>query len=292
MIRSMTGYGRAQCAAQTRDITVEIKSVNHRYFELNARMPRSYLSLEDPIRAELRKLIVRGKVELNLSVSRREGNDTNVTVDRGLLARYLTELRAAAEEFGLKDDLTASSVLRLPSVVSSEGGEEDLAEVWAEVLPVVQEALAAFIAQREDEGRRLADDIVAKCGDLNVFADQVEARLPSLTEAYEQRLRTRVQDLLGEVRVDESRLLTEVAVMADKTAVDEELVRLRSHTATLKDMLEKGISNGKKMDFIVQELNREVNTLTSKIGDLDVTRIAIEMKSLIEKIREQIQNIE
>ena len=292
MIRSMTGYGRAQRAGQTRDITVEIKAVNHRYFELNARIPRSFLSLEDPIRAELRKAIVRGKVDLNLTVSRKEGDDTNVTVDRALLVRYLTELRSAAEEYGLRDDLTASSILRLPSVVSSESAEEDLAEIWAEILPVVQEALASFVSQREGEGKRLAEDIIAKCGELNDFAAKVEEHLPSLMEAYETRLRTRVCELLGERQVDEGRILTEVAIMADKTAVDEELVRLRSHTAALKDMLEKGISNGKKMDFIVQELNREVNTLTSKIGDLDITRIAIEMKSLIEKIREQIQNIE
>lgn len=292
MIRSMTGYGRAQQATETGDITVEIKAVNHRYFELNARMPRAYLSLEDPIRAELRKSIVRGKVDLNLSVSRKEGDDTNVTVDRALLSQYLKELRAAAEEYGLKDDLTASSMLRLPSVVSTENGEEDIAEIWQEILPVLKEALSSFVSQREEEGKRLADDIIQKCEELNSFASRVEEHLPALMEAYELRLRTRIEELLGERSVEEGRILTEVAIMADKTAVDEELVRLRSHTAALKDMLEKGISNGKKMDFIVQELNREVNTLTSKIGDLDITRIAIEMKSLIEKIREQIQNIE
>ncbi|MBO5222276.1 MAG: YicC family protein [Clostridia bacterium] len=292
MIRSMTGYGRAQQATETGDITVEIKAVNHRYFELNARMPRAYLSLDDPIRAELRKSIVRGKVDLNLSVSRKEGDDTNVTVDRALLSQYLKELRAAAEEYGLKDDLTASSMLRLPSVVSTENGEEDIAEIWQEILPVLKEALSSFVSQREEEGKRLADDIIQKCEELNSFASRVEEHLPALMEAYELRLRTRIEELLGERSVEEGRILTEVAIMADKTAVDEELVRLRSHTAALKDMLEKGISNGKKMDFIVQELNREVNTLTSKIGDLDITRIAIEMKSLIEKIREQIQNIE
>lgn len=292
MIRSMTGYGRAQRAFETRDITVEIKAVNHRYFELNARIPRAYLSLEDPIRAELRKQIVRGKVDLNLSVSRKEGDDTNVTVNRVLLSRYLEQLRAASEEYGLEDDLTASTLLRLPSVVTTENEEEDAASVWEQILPVLNEAIEAFVAQRESEGRRLAEDIVAKCEELNAFASRVEEHLPALMEAYETRLRTRMQDLLADRAVDEGRILTEVAVMSDKTAVDEELVRLRSHTAALRDMLEKGVSNGKKMDFIVQELNREVNTLTSKIGDLDVTRIAIEMKSVIEKIREQIQNIE
>ncbi len=292
MIRSMTGYGRAQRAFETRDITVEIKAVNHRYFELNSRIPRTYLSLEDPIRAELRKSIVRGKVDLNLSVSRKEGDATKVTVDRGLLSLYLKELRAAAEENGLRDDLTAATILRFPSVVSAENEEQESSAVWEQILPVLKEALESFLAQREAEGQRLAEDIIAKCEELNNFASQIESCLPSLMEAYELRLRTRMEELLGERAVDEGRLLTEVAVMADKTAVDEELVRLRSHTAALKEMLEKGISNGKKMDFIVQELNREVNTLTSKIGDLDITRIAIEMKSLIEKIREQIQNIE
>ncbi len=292
MIRSMTGYGRAQRVLGSRDITVEIKAVNHRYFELNARIPRAYLSLEDPIRAELRRSIVRGKVDLNLTVKREEGDDTDVSVDRELLSKYLTALRSAAEEFGLKDDLTASTVLRFPSVLSADAGEEDAAEAWKDIQPVVEEAVAAFISQREAEGQRLADDIIAKCGELTDLAARVEAHLPALISAYETRLRTRMEELLGEHPVEEGRLLTEVAIMSDKTAVDEELVRLRSHCAALKEMLEKGISNGKKMDFIVQELNREVNTLTSKIGDLDVTRIAIEMKSLIEKIREQIQNIE
>lgn len=292
MIRSMTGYGRAQRVVGPRDITVEIKSVNHRYFELNARIPRAYLSLEDPIRAELRRSIVRGKIDLNLTVKREEGDDTDVTVDKELLSKYLTALRSAAEENGLKDDLTASTLLRLPSVVCADTAEEDAAEAWKDIRSVVEEAVAAFVSQRESEGQRLADDIIAKCGELTAFADQVESHLPALMAAYEARLRARVEELLGEHSVEEGRLLTEVAIMADKTAVDEELVRLRSHCTALKEMLEKGVSNGKKMDFIVQELNREVNTLTSKIGDLDVTRIAIEMKSLIEKIREQIQNIE
>lgn len=292
MIRSMTGYGRAQRVIGCRDITVEIKAVNHRYFELNARIPRAYLSLEDPIRAELRRSIVRGKVDLNLTVKREEGNDTDVSVDQELLSKYLTALRAAAEVNGLKDDLTVSTVLRLPSVVSADTAEEDAAEAWNDIRSVVEEAVASFIAQREGEGQRLADDIIAKCGELTNLASQVEFHLPELMRAYETRLRTRMEELLGEHTVDEGRLLTEVAVMADKTAVDEELVRLRSHCTALTEMLEKGISNGKKMDFIVQELNREVNTLTSKIGDLEITRIAIEMKSLIEKIREQIQNIE
>lgn len=292
MIRSMTGYGRAQRAVGTRDITVEIKAVNHRYFELNARIPRAYLSLEDPIRAQLRNAIVRGKVDLNLSVKREEGDATDVTVDRILLAKYLSALRSVAEENGLKDDLTASTVLRLPSVVSAETDEENAAEAWNDILPVLEEAIASFVAQREAEGRRLAEDIIAKCGELSAFADRVEESLPALMSAYEARLRARMEELLGDRAVDEGRILTEVAVMSDKTAVDEELVRLRSHCASLKELLEQGVSNGKKMDFIVQELNREVNTMTSKIGDLEVTRIAIEMKSLIEKIREQIQNIE
>ncbi len=292
MIRSMTGYGRAQRAVGSRDITVEIKAVNHRYFELNARIPRAYLSLEDPIRAQLRRSIVRGKVDLNLSVKREQGNDTDVSVDRELLTKYLTALRSAGEEEGLKDDLTVSTLLRLPSVVNADTAEEDAAEAWKDIQSVVEEALESFLAQREAEGKRLADDIVSKCEELTAYAQQVESHLPALMEAYETRLRTRMEELLGEHTVDEGRILTEVAVMADKTAVDEELVRLRSHCTALREMLVKGDSNGKKMDFIVQELNREVNTLTSKIGDLDVTRIAIEMKSVIEKIREQIQNIE
>ncbi len=292
MIRSMTGYGRAQRMVGTRDITVEIKAVNHRYFELNARIPRTYLSLEDSIRTELRRSVVRGKIDCNLSVKREEGESTDVTVDEALLSKYIAALRTSGEKYGLKDDLTVYTLLRFPSVVSADTAEENAAEAWADIHGVLTEAIEAFLAQREAEGRRLAEDIIGKCGELTSYADQVESHLPALMAAYETRLRTRMEELLGEHQVDEGRLLTEVAVMADKTAVDEELVRLRSHCTALKEMLEKGDSNGKKMDFIVQELNREVNTLTSKIGDLEVTRMAIEMKSVIEKIREQIQNIE
>lgn len=292
MIRSMTGYGRAQRSSPARDITVEIKSVNHRYFELNARIPRAFLSLEDPIRTELRRSIVRGKVDLNLSIVSRNGADLSVQVDRELLSRYLSELRSAAAENGLEDDLKASVILRLPSVVTAEEGATDADTLWSEILPVLQDAIASFLKQREAEGQRLAEDITAKCGQICGLADQVEAMLPAMMQSYEARLRSRIDDLLEGHPVDETRLLTEVALMADKTAVDEELVRLRSHASTLKDMLENGISNGKKMDFIIQELNREVNTMTSKISDLEITRIAIELKAIIEKIREQIQNIE
>ena len=292
MIRSMTGYGRAQRAYDDRDITVEIKAVNHRYFELNTRMPRSCFSLEDAIRTELRRSIVRGKVDLNLTIRAVAGDEHQVSVDRDLLDRYLTLLRAVGEETGLKDDLTVSSVLRFPSVITEEEGETDAEQLWGEILPVLQEAAAAFVAQREAEGKRLADDIIEKCGQIKALTDQVEASLPAMMQAYEDRLRARMQELLGDREVDEGRLLTEVAIMADKTAVDEELVRLRSHSAALSELLESGVSNGKKMDFIIQEMNREVNTTTSKISDLSITRIAIELKAIIEKIREQIQNIE
>ncbi len=292
MLRSMTGYGCARAETGEREITVEIRAVNQRYFEAAVRLPRAYLSLEDRIRGELRSRIARGKVEVTVMVGASCGTDRCVQVNQELLSRYLTALRAAAEAEGLRDDLSASSLLRFPEVVSLTVPEPDPEAVWAELCPVLVQALDAFLAQREEEGARLKADIEDKCVQIESGLQAAEVRLPQLLEDYRLRLEEKVRVLLEDRQMDEGRILTEVAIFADRIAVDEEIVRIRSHVVALRDLLNSDGAEGKKMDFIIQELNREVNTMTSKISDLEVTRIALELKSIIEKIREQVQNIE
>ena len=289
----MTGFGRASAIKDGVTITVEIKSVNHRYLEMNARIPRAYMQLEDSIRTYVSTRISRGKLDINLNLDFSEAESTKtVTVDRKLLRNYLDELTAVADEFGLTNDVTASTVLRLPDVVSLTQNENDASEMWLAVKPVLEEAVDALISQREAEGKRLYADIASKLETIRDRVASINARVPALTEEYCAKLRKRIEKLLGGADVDEQRLLTEVAIMADKTAIDEEVVRLGSHAEALEEALLAEKPIGKYIDNSIQEMNREVNTISSKIGDLEVTRTVLELKSIIEQIREQIQNIE
>lgn len=293
MIASMTGYGRAVGESRGKSITVEIKSVNHRYFELNSRVPRIYMQLDDIMRRYLQQRIVRGKIDVNISVALLpDAPKGQVLVNKTLLGQYIDAIYEGADAYGLKHDLTASTILRLPDVITSADSEEDSSDIWEDVRPVLDKAVDMFIARRQAEGENLAADIIGKCRFIEENVAKIEAYAPELLRDYRNRLETKIKELLEDRQIDEQRLLTEVAIMADKLAVDEETVRLRSHCQAMKQMLSSGISNGKKMDFIVQEMNREVNTISSKIGNIDVTKIAIELKNCIEKIREQIQNIE
>ena len=293
LVKSMTGFGRASATVEGATVTVEIKSVNHRYFELNARIPRAYMQLEDSIRSYLSTRVSRGKFDLtlNLDFSAVE-SDKTVTVNRKLLQNYIDELSAVAKEFGLHNDVSVTTVLRLPDVVTLTQTENDAAELWNTVKPVVEEAVDALIRQREAEGKRLCDDISQKCAMIKERVAVIDSRVPALTEEYSARLRKRIEKLLGNTEVDEQRLLTEVAIMADKTAIDEEVVRLGSHIVSLEENLLAEKPIGKYIDNSIQEMNREVNTISSKIGDMEVTKIVLELKSSIEQIREQIQNIE
>ncbi len=293
LVKSMTGFGRASAVADGVAITVEIKSVNHRYLELNARIPRAYMQLEDNIRSYISTRLSRGKLDLNLNLdfSAAESNK-KVSVDKKLLKNYLDEMSAVAEEFGLTNDISASTVLRLPDVVTVSQDETDSSQMWLSVKPVLEEAVDALLKQREAEGTRLCADISAKLETIKDRVAVINARVPVLTEEYASKLRKRIEKILGSADVDEQRLLTEVAIMADKTAIDEEVVRLGSHAAALEEALCADKPIGKYIDNSIQEMNREVNTISSKIGDLEVTRIVLELKSIIEQIREQIQNIE
>ena len=243
MIKSMTGYGKARLVTDGRDVTVEIKSVNHRYFEMFARIPRAYMQIEDMIRSYLQTRIVRGKIEVNVSIADNGASVSAVKVNKPLFEAYYAALKDVSETYSLPFDAGAAVALRFPDVIAAEKEDEDVKAVWASVLPALEAATDAFIAQREAEGGRLSKDIQAKCAEIKSNVDFIESRSAQLIGEYEKKLRARIEELLGDVKVDEQRLLTEVAIMADRIAIDEELVRLNSHCKTLADMFADGVSN-------------------------------------------------
>lgn len=292
MIRSMTGYGRGQQLLHGRSITVEIRSVNHRYFEFSCRTPRGCAFLEDRLKRTLQQAISRGKVEVSLTLQTVESRGGAVAVDHALAGQYLTALRALAAEYGLTDDLTLSTVARLPDLFTVCRGEEDEEELAADVLSVLQEALDRFVAMREAEGERLRADVLSRLFTLEEHLAFVEERSPQTVAEYRARLTAKLNELLGGAVADEARILTESAIVADRLAVDEETVRLHSHIAQLRGILDCAEPVGRKLDFLVQEMNRETNTIGSKCSDTAIAGHVVEMKSEIEKIREQIQNIE
>ena len=292
MIRSMTGYGRGQQLLHGRSITVEIRSVNHRYFEFSCRTPRGCAFLEDRLKRTLQQAISRGKVEVSLTLQTVESRGGAVAVDHALAGQYLTALRALAAEYNLTDDLTLSTVARLPDLFTVCRGEEDEEELAADVLSVLQEALDRFVAMREAEGERLRADVLSRLLALEEHLAFVEERSPQTVAEYRARLTAKLNELLGGAVADEARILTEAAIVADRLAVDEETVRLHSHIAQLRGILDCAEPVGRKLDFLVQEMNRETNTIGSKCSDTAIAGHVVEMKSEIEKIREQIQNIE
>ena len=292
MIRSMTGYGRDQQLLHGRSITVEIRSVNHRYFEFSCRAPRGCAFLEDRLKRALQSAISRGKVEVALTLQTVESRNTSVAVDHALAGQYITALRALGEEYALPDDLTLSTVCRLPDIFTLCRGEEDEEELAADVLSVLQKALEQFVAMRETEGERLKADVLSRLLTMEEHLSFVEERSPQTVAEYRARLTAKLTELLNGAVPDENRILTEVGIIADRLAVDEETVRLRSHFAQLRKILESTEPVGRKLDFFVQEMNRETNTIGSKCSDTAIAGHVVEMKSELEKIREQIQNIE
>ena len=292
MIRSMTGYGRDQQLLHGRSITVEIRSVNHRYFEFSCRAPRGCAFLEDRLKRALQSAISRGKVEVALTLQTVESRNTSVAVDHALAGQYITALRALGEEYSLPDDLTLSTICRLPDIFTLCRGEEDEEELAADVLLVLQNALKQFVAMRETEGERLKADVLSRLVAMEEHLTFVEERSPQTVAEYRARLTAKLTELLNGAVPDENRILTDAAIVADRLAVDEETVRLRSHFAQLRKILESTEPVGRKLDFLVQEMNRETNTIGSKCSDTAIASHVVEMKSEIEKIREQIQNIE
>ena len=273
-------------------ITVEIRSVNHRYFEFSCRAPRGCAFLEDRLKRALQSAISRGKVEVALTLQTVESRNTSVAVDHALAGQYITALRALVEEYTLPDDLTLSTVCRLPDIFTLCRGEEDEEELAADVLSVLQKALEQFVAMRETEGERLKADVLSRLLTMEEHLSFVEERSPQTVAEYRARLTAKLTELLNGAVPDENRILTEVGIIADRLAVDEETVRLRSHFAQLRKILESTEPVGRKLDFLVQEMNRETNTIGSKCSDTAIAGHVVEMKSELEKIREQIQNIE
>ena len=298
MPKSMTGYGRAQRLSDGREVLVEIRAVNHRYYEFSARLPRTCMYLEEKLKSFLSGKIARGKVEVSVTITRPEGKDALITVNRSVAEGYVNALRTLNREMGdgehawLTDDVTLSSLLRLPDLFSVTKEQEDEDAVWAVVSDAAAEALDSFVAMRTSEGSRLAADLSAKLDGLEQMLGQVEAIEPSVAESYRVRLYAKLKELLGDTDIDEQRILTETAIFAEKTAIDEETVRLHSHIAQFRELLQSDEPVGRKLDFLVQEMNREVNTTGSKAQELRITKLVVDMKSEIEKIREQIQNIE
>ena len=293
MTRSMTGYGRSQQQLGGWDITVEIKSVNHRYFEFSSRTPRSCSYMEDRLKSLVQSRISRGKCDLYLQLAATEGNnDEVVKVNIDLAKSYIDSLKALSEATGLPFDVSLSSLSRYPDVLTSERAAIDEDQLWSCVSQVAEQALDNFVAMRETEGARLREDILSRLETVLSLTEKVEQQSPQTVENYRNKLYQKLQTLLADRNVDEARVLTEAAIFADRVAVDEETVRLRSHVQQFKEILSSSEPVGRKLDFLTQELNRESNTIGSKAQDAKVAAVVIELKSELEKIREQIQNIE
>lgn len=292
MIKSMTGYGRGQQIIDGREITVEIKSVNHRYFEFSARVPRAYGYLEEKLKSFIQNKVSRGKVDVGITIFNIEGKDAQIEVNQSIAIGYVEALRKANVTIGLNDDLSLSQLIRLPDIFNVVKTTEDEEVIWNLVKTVAEEALDNFVSMRETEGRKMKDDINSRLAYISELVGKVEERSPMVTEAYRERLYNKISELLNDKKIDEQRILTEAAIFSEKTAVDEETVRLKSHIQQFTTLLDSTEAVGRKLDFLIQEFNRESNTIGSKAQDVEITRIVVELKSEIEKIREQIQNIE
>ncbi len=292
MIKSMTGYGRGQQIIDGREITVEIKSVNHRYFEFSARVPRAYGYLEEKLKSFVQSKVSRGKVDVGVTIFNIEGKDAQIEVNQSIAVGYVEALRKANVTIGLNDDLSLSQLIRLPDIFNVVKTTEDEEVIWNLVKTVAEEALNNFVSMRETEGHKMKDDIKSRLAYISELVRKVEERSPMVTEAYRERLYNKISELLNDKKIDEQRILTEAAIFSEKTAVDEETVRLKSHIQQFTTLLDSTEAVGRKLDFLIQEFNRESNTIGSKAQDVEITRIVVELKSEIEKIREQIQNIE
>ena len=292
MIKSMTGFGRCEVAENSRKFTVEMKAVNHRYLDVNIKMPKMLNFFESAIRNELKNYISRGKVDIFISYEDMSEKTSTVRYNKEVAAEYLTYLRQMAVDFGLDNDIRVSTLSKYPDVLTMEETGIDEEELWKELQKAVVGAVKMFVDTRIVEGEHLRDDLIEKLDNMLKLVDFIAERSPQIIAEYRKKLEDKVRELLADTAVDEGRLLTEVTIFADKVCVDEEIVRLRSHIETTKKTLLEGGSIGRKLDFIAQEMNREANTILSKANDLEISNCAIELKTEIEKVREQIQNIE
>ena len=291
MIKSMTGYGRARETRDGRDITVEVRAVNNRYLDCTVKMPRVYIFAEDAMKKRVQQAVSRGKVDVFVSVE--AAGAAQVTVNRELAGQYAAALNELAEVCGpVAYRVTPDLLARFPDVLTVTKADDDLEAVTADLCAVLDQALEAFNAMRAVEGEKLAEDIGGRLTSIETYTGQVEARSPETVAEYRAKLNARMQEVLQSVSVDPQRILMEAAIYADKIAVDEETVRLRSHVAQLRTMLESSEPMGRKMDFLIQEVNRESNTIGSKCNDVSIAQVVVNLKAVVEKMREQVQNIE
>lgn len=292
MIKSMTGFGRSESITKERKIVIEMKSVNHRYCDLNIKMPKKFNFFEAAIRSHLKQYIGRGKVDIFITYEDYTESNVCVKYNSELAAEYVKYLKQISDDFGLRSDLSPVALSRFPEVFTLEEQSIDEEELWKELVTCLDEAATQFVESRTKEGETLKEDLIGKLDGMLEMVDYIESVSPSLVESYRKRLEDKVKELLDGVAIDENRIATEVTIYADKICVDEETVRLRSHIENTKAILLEGGNVGRKLDFIAQEMNREANTILSKADSLDVSNKAIDLKTEIEKVREQIQNIE
>ena len=292
MIKSMTGYGRAVETVNGREFTVELRSVNNRYLDCSVKMPRSVSFAEEAVKQAVKQSVSRGKVDVFISVKSENSDDTKITLNTSVLEGYLGAMRQMVEQFSIRDDISVSTVSRLPEVFTVEKPEVDEEQLKADLMSVVSKALAGYDAMRCTEGKALDADLRSRGETILELVSQVEAGNAQTVIDYRTRLENKLKEVLGNTAIDESRILTEAAIFADKVCVDEETVRLRSHLQQMNTMLTGGGAVGRKLDFLLQEMNREANTIGSKCTDVKLARIVVDIKAELEKIREQTQNIE
>ena len=292
MLKSMTGYGRSSDCIDGFEISFEIRSVNNRYLDTNIRLPRIYGYLEEKIKKAIQKKAARGKVDAFLTVERPAGDTAEIVLDEALVSQYVSALHKIAENHGLRDDISVSSVARFSDIFAKKVKEDDADAVWRAVEPVVEKALDAFLAMREKEGENLFRDLDARLDRMEQILEQIKGHSAQALTEYREKLEERLKEYLADTQIDESRLLTEVGIIADKIDTGEEITRLASHIDQFRKLIRQDTPSGRTMDFLTQELNREVNTIGSKCSQLAVTSLVIDAKNEIERIREQIQNIE
>ena len=292
MVKSMTGYGRAREMRNGRDITVEVRSVNNRYLACTVKMPRAYIFAEDRMKARVQQAISRGKVDVFVTIDASAADEAVVAVNEPLARGYYEALTRLKTMFSLPGEVTPEVLAKFPDVLAVTKAEEDVEAIAADICAVLDDALAAYNDMRAVEGEKLAADVAGRVTTIETVVGKVEERSPQTVAAYRQRLEAKMQEVLQSTTIDESRILTEAAIFADKIAVDEETVRLRSHIAQLRAMLASDEPVGRKLDFLIQEVNRECNTIGSKCSDLTIAQDVVNMKAEVEKIREQVQNME
>lgn len=292
MIKSMTGYGRGECEENNRRFVIEIKSVNNRYLDINIRLPKHLIALEDNIRKYISARVSRGKIDVFVNQDKFSDDDIKVVLDEQIASYYYNVYSELKKKFNLQEEITLSLLAKAPDVIIIEKNEEDIETVWETMKKALDEALSVFIDMRTKEGLKLKQDILERCAIINRKVDLIEKRSPGIIEEYREKIKLRVSEFLKDVEIDEAKLLNEVAFFADKVNIDEEITRLKSHIEQIRATLESDEAVGRKLDFLIQEMNRETNTIGSKANDLYIANLVIDIKSELEKIREQVQNIE